>query len=206
MKPRVFPSSNTHVMIDLETMANTSDAAIVAIGAVRFEPLGPQLPEPPAIPTNEMGFGVTSPYFYANVKLESSMFHGLHVNADTIMWWLKQAPAAREQLLKPNPLGLSVALQEFNIWYGMNPMIPVWSHATFDFPILANAYRMAGEMDMPCKYVAARDVRTIYDLAYPGNLVPAISVENKHNALWDAWRQAIGVQSCYQKLHQVIGG
>lgn len=185
-----------HVMVDLETMSSSSHAAIIAIGAVRFEPLGPQVLEPPEAP-KPVGV-LNDTFYYANVSLESSMAAGLEVNADTIMWWLKQDEASRKAVAAA-PMVLAAALMDFKAWYGDNPSVPVWSHATFDFPILSHAFE-ATNIAKPFKYTAARDVRTIYDLAYPGSLVPNVSVANKHNALWDAWRQAVGVQHCAHKL------
>jgi hypothetical protein len=187
-------------MLDLETMSNKSTAAIVAIGAVRFDPLGPQLAEPPA---TVQSLGLTGPYFYVNVDLESSVKAGLTLDADTVYWWMKQPDEARKAL-EGNKKPLSEALLEFSIWYGVDPKVRLWSHATFDEPILSHAYHVT-DLKCPYGYTSARDVRTIYDLAYPGAMVLNVSVTNKHNALWDAWRQAIGVQECYKKLHSVIG-
>ena len=52
----------------------------------------------------------------------------------------------------------------------------------------------------PFSYRAARDVRTIYDLAYGGAEVPGLPDYLKHDALADAYRQAVGVQICQREL------
>ena len=38
--------ANTDIMIDLETLATSTDAAILTIGAVKFDPFGKELSEP----------------------------------------------------------------------------------------------------------------------------------------------------------------
>ena len=37
---------NTDIMIDLETLATTPNAAVLTIGAVRFDPFGDDMKEP----------------------------------------------------------------------------------------------------------------------------------------------------------------
>ncbi len=60
-------------MLDLETMGNTSNAAIISIAAVYFD---------------ETGVGRS---FYHKVSLGSSCAIGLEMDADTVLWWLKQS-------------------------------------------------------------------------------------------------------------------
>ena len=54
----------THIMLDLETMGKSSDAAITAIGAVWFDKTG-------------------------------------EIDPSTVVWWLKQNPAAQLEMTKP---------------------------------------------------------------------------------------------------------
>lgn len=61
-----------HLMIDLETMGSKTNAPIVSIGAIFFEPK-----------TAELG-----PEFYTVVNLESAMHQGASPDGDTIIWWL----------------------------------------------------------------------------------------------------------------------
>jgi len=176
-----------HIMIDLETMGNGSAAAIVSIGAVAFDLEG----EPPAV---ESGLLI-------NVDLASSMAKGLRADASTIMWWLRQSQEARDALLSPPPVQIWDALSNLSSFIrAQGPSPRIWAHATFDLPILSSAYRAVG-LRQPWQYTHSRDVRTIYELAYGSEQVPGIPTDQKHNALYDAWRQAIGVQTCWRRLH-----
>jgi hypothetical protein len=62
-------------MIDLETLATSTDAAILTIGAVKFDPFGKDIQEP------------QMESFYVRVDLDSCHDIGLKVNDDTIAWW-----------------------------------------------------------------------------------------------------------------------
>ena len=71
------------VMLDLETMSTSSSAAIVSIGAVKFDPHGK---------IGDFGDPANAEYkpFYCTVELTSCIDAGLHVSGSTIEWWLKQ--------------------------------------------------------------------------------------------------------------------
>ena len=74
--------AKNNIMVDLETMATHPNAAIVAIGAVRFmEDLQDS--------------------FYQEVDLQSSIRAGLDVDGATVNWWLMQEEAAREAITAP---------------------------------------------------------------------------------------------------------
>lgn len=90
-----------HIMIDLETMDNRPTAAIVAIGAVAFDPA-----------TGEVD---TDCAFYINIDLQSSLDAGLTVSGSTVNWWLQQSEAAREEITAPGER-LEMALFEFSQW------------------------------------------------------------------------------------------
>jgi exodeoxyribonuclease VIII len=60
-----------NIMLDLETMGIQSDAAIVAIGAVRFD-----------LETGKVGES-----WYSPVDLDSSLHLGLTVTESTVQWW-----------------------------------------------------------------------------------------------------------------------
>jgi len=87
-------------MIDLETMSTRPNAAIVAIGAVAFN-----------FATLEIG-----PKFYTVIDLRSAQDVGLHVDGDTVLWWLQQNDAARSQLTLSHRQDLSRALTAFRMW------------------------------------------------------------------------------------------
>lgn len=187
------------IMVDLETFSSEPNAAICAIGAVAFELDGPR----PAHPDDEPKVGVPHHKFYRNVRWNDYKPHGLDVSESTVMWWLSQSDEARKALTDPEPVALWKALLDLNMWMDQWPIEEryLWSHATFDAPILSHAYTVV-RLKQPWKYNMARDLRTIQDLAFGKERLPNIPDEGKHNALWDAYRQAIMVQECWKRLFQ----
>ena len=176
-------------MIDLETMGDSSRAAIVSIGAVKFDLLGS---------------GAIGETFYRNVDLLSAMEAGLEVNARTMKWWGQQSKAARKALYDPEPIHIGEALLELGSFYrGCKRM---WSHATFDAVVLASAYQAMG-LDAPWHYRDTRDIRTlmfIWKQFRNGRTVEKPEREGtRHNALDDALYQARYVYEMYRDIKAV---
>ena len=114
-----------NVMVDLETADNIPTSAIVSIGAVKFD-------------RNGLG-----DEFYLAVDLTSSTVAGLTVSEDTMAWWAKQSPEAREVFSDPGRVALREALLAFSTW--VRSASKVWGNgASFDNAILSNAYRAIG--------------------------------------------------------------
>jgi len=174
-----------HIMLDLETMSTTSNAAIVAIGAVEFEPA-----------TGELGRE-----FYHNVSLASCQDAGLDVEAGTVMWWLTRSEDARQALTETR-LSLIGALSDFEHFTHLvrvDEEFCIWGKGSdFDNVILANAYRALG-LQAPWKYKNNRCVRTILALV-PDACDGVESEGTKHNALDDAIYQARCVSRAWQEL------
>jgi hypothetical protein len=178
-----------HVMIDIETMGVRHNAAVVAIGAVKFDPRG----EP-----GQLGDAADPEYrdFYANVDLQSSLDAGLRVDGGTVMWWLKQSGQARDRLqdVSAPPASLQAALSELTIWFGPE-RLPTWGNgAAFDLVILRNAY-LAHGANPPWRYTDERCYRTLRaELPEVAYLPPVLA----HDALEDARAQAVHLQKLYQ--------
>ena len=176
-----------HVMLDLETMSVMSNAAIVAIGAVAFDP----------------DVGELGRTFYCNVDLDSSAGYGLHIHGETVMWWLERSEEARAALLD-NRLPLDEALQKFSSYLHSLGEVCMWGNgATFDNVILSNAYRAVG-LARPWSYKNDRDVRTIEELGQ-GICNAAEEMERTgphHHALDDAIHQAKYVSQIWQALRR----
>lgn len=182
-----------HVMLDLETMGNDSDAAIVSIGACAFNPTGENVPEPDYDST------ISNDVFYRRVNLESSLKAGLTINGETIYWWLKQSEKARRELTK-HTVSLSSALSDFSAWWNYGRYTYLWSHgATFDAVILTTAFKKLGYL-VPWSYKNIRDTRTLFDIMFLNRKTKHQICEQSHTALFDAWRQALDVQWCYRTL------
>lgn len=161
------------VMLDLETMGNGPEAAIVAIGAVEFD-----------IPTQQIG-----ERFYIVVDLESAVSHGGVMDASTVLWWLKQSDVARAAFDLPGE-DIAVALQKFAGWMehrGNLDDVRVWGNgAAFDNVILASAYRR-NCTTLPWQFCNDRCYRTVKAQH------PAVKMQRNgthHNAVDDAESQA----------------
>lgn len=163
------------VMLDLETMSTKPNAAIVAIGAVAFDPEAPE-------------DGVLPVPFYRAVTLASCEAAGLAIDSGTVMWRLKQGEEARAALTK-DALPLRQALEELSIWmrsfeYDQGE---VWGNgAEFDNVILREAYR-AVDLAPPWIPFKNRCYRTLK------NFRPDIKLARTgtyHNAVDDARSQA----------------
>jgi len=139
----------TDVMLDLETMGNKSNAAIVSIGAVEFN----------------MITGETGRVFYEVIDLQSCLDVGLKVNGSTIYWWMQQDQKARERICGEG-IEISEALRRFNIWMqDCVEKVRVWGNgARFDIGILEDAYVATG-IAIPWYFRSERDVRTLVSFA-----------------------------------------
>lgn len=162
-----------HVMLDLETMSTGPNAAIVAIGAVAFDPVTKQMGEE----------------FYASVDLKSAMDAGGVVDASTVYWWLAQSRKAQEALYI-GKRELRAVLTDFaDYCISLDKDLCVWGNgATFDNVILSSAYRATG-LERPWSYRGDRCFRTIKAL-FPGFVYAPSEVGGvAHNALDDARQQ-----------------
>lgn len=181
-----------NIMLDLETMGKGSNAAIVSIGAVFFNPL-----------TGELG-----ERFYKRIWLESAAKYG-ELDASTVVWWLGQSDEARDEINHDDSVGLSEAIRRFSEFVFNNTKGSfsdnrVWGNGcTFDNVIIANAYKQL-KLQKPWSYAGDMDVRTIVELGRKLlNFDPKKDMPfegEKHNALADAIHQAKYVSAIYQKL------
>ncbi len=170
--------SMDHLMVDLETLGNGPRSVITQIGACYFNMDG------------EVGAK-----FEANINIQSALDVGLIIDGDTIKWWFDQ----------PNPTWLKdtdkivKVLSRFGQFcHGVKH---VWSHATFDMPIIFNAYREC-DVKIPFHYRTPRDIRTLTWL-HGGDykeLKKRFPQENKHDALSDCLHQVKYVSHCYKDI------
>ena len=170
-----------HLMVDLETLATSPDAVILTIGAVTFDPASNRIFDK----------------LYYRVDIESCDRLGMTVNDDTVEWWSKQAADVQtEAFAEDNRLPIEEVIEKFHK-FAWN-CDAFWSHgATFDLVILDCYYRKLNKVP-PWNFWQIRDTRTLFDLGYD----PEMPKEGLHNALEDASRQAMGVQTIYRKLNR----
>lgn len=144
-----------HLMFDLETMGRSSRAAIVQIGACAFDP----------------ETGEIYRRMLVNVDLQSSIDAGLEVEGSTVKFWMEQPPAARTFLSDVvcghvyGKTDIYNALGVFGDFVRASNPCPIWSHATFDVPIIVSAYKAAGSKQPPFRYQDCMDLRTLIQLA-----------------------------------------
>lgn len=169
-------------MLDLETLGVSSKAAIVSIGAVKFDP--------------RAAAGTIIAQFKCNVDLQSAIDAGGMVDGLTAMWWIEQGQAAREALKTPEPVPLAQALSKFNEFVGGDRPL-VWGNgAAFDCVVLRNAYRAFGEYP-PFGFRDEMCYRTLR------TQLPEIEYERlgaAHDALDDAVSQAVHLQKLFNKF------
>lgn len=173
------------VMLDLETLGRAPGCAIVAIGAVQF-----------SIKDRKLG-----ERFYMNIDAASCVKAGLTLDADTVMWWMRQSDAARSALTR-NARPLDDALTEFAMWLGALGEFDtrkVWGNGpSFDNAILAAAYR-AAKIDTPWPFWGDRCFRTIK------GLFPSVTMAERqgvhHHALDDAIHQAEHILKIKESLN-----
>lgn len=172
--------SGANVMLDLETMGNTSNAAIIEIGACVF--------------SSKHGLGSE---FSVEIDLQSSMDAGLTVDASTIMWWMMQKWEARGRFKGNSKAAtLEYALEEFRKWIPKGST--VWGNGSdFDNVILENAYVAIGEKapwDTARNNRCFRTMKNIFrEVKKPENIGVA------HSALDDAKLQAEWILKIYKE-------
>ena len=129
-------------MIDLETMSTQSYAAIISIGAVKFD----------------LNTGKIGDTFYRNIDLQSALDSGLLVNSASISWWMNQNKKAIRDL-QNDKVELYSALLDFVKFCSGDYY--VWGNsAKFDLGILQNAYDKVN-IPMPWNFKKELDLRTL---------------------------------------------
>jgi len=175
--------ANTDVMIDLETLATSTDAAILTIGAVKFDPFGKDISDP----------AMTS--FYVRVDQDSCDELGLVVNDDTVAWWSNQSKEAQDEAFSEDGrIHIRSAFDQlYKFCWGAKR---VWSNGSvFDIMICEHVFKKLGKA-VPWQFWQIRDVRTAFDLGINPQRPPVTA----HHALQDAWNQAVGIQNVYGAL------
>lgn len=169
-----------HLMIDMETLAVSPRAVVLSLGAVHFNPWG-------------NGYGDK---IYFKIDLDDQDQLNREIDPNTLDWWAKQDPEIMEEAFSPNDrIPLTDAMDRFHKFaWGCDAF---WSHgATFDLVIIEDILRQL-KRPLPWNYWQLRDTRTLFDLGHD----PDMPKGSKHDALQDAIRQAIGVQTIYTKLN-----
>lgn len=189
------------ISLDLETMSKRPTAAIVEIGAVAFD----------------HATGEIVSEFQTFVDLNSCLDAGLHVDGDTIAWWMTADEPARRRIAEsqrdndgmPNNPPLECALRLFELWlkdvvqnYGEYRYF--WAAPShFDIPILANAFYAALGRGEPWDWRRVADGKTFYRTSDLGSMskVTALfrAADTHHAADVDARAQALAIVDGFQQ-------
>ena len=201
-----------NIVVDVETLSLESDAAIVSIAAVPFNPNVDDVNIFSVFEVQMDGSGESLGEFYEVVNATSCALQGMHIDMETVHWWSRQKPEAKAELLSRQPLNIGEAMNAFhNYLEGMKKAydadIVVWAQgADFDFPKIRNAYnKCLNGVNRPWNYRDVRDARSIVldglEMMYgreekPYDRItecPTFKEELKHSALYDARRTAWSV-------------
>ena len=169
-----------NIMLDLETMGLSSNAAIIAVGAVAFDKNG-----------------VLS-RFYAKNNLQSAIDSGGIVDGSTIAFWLGQSDDARKEFIdNEKEDNLIASLTSFKHWYEKVEGEDIWGHgAACDNVWLKNAY-LNNNLAVPWKHYNDKCYRTMLDL---GKDIEFERIGVYHNALDDAESQALHLIKIWKEL------
>lgn len=177
-----------NLMIDLETMGNTHNSAIIAIGACFFDP----------------DTGAIGKTFYQQVNLEAAVISGTQMDASTVLWWMQQSDDARAKFKDNHKADtLELVLSNFYNFVKQAKNVKPWGNgATFDLGILSNSFEKA-YIKTPWQFWNERDVRTVVELGQAVGFDPKKDMPfegTPHYALDDAIHQAKYVSAIIGRL------
>ena len=168
-------------MIDLETLGVSPTSTILTLGAVKFDPYSLEEPHSPM-------------YFRINVDEQTAL--GRTIDNSTLEWWGDQDAAIFEEAMsEEDRIPLSDVVAQLNKF--LVGVDKIWAQGVvFDIGMLENLYRQLGH-PVPWNFWQIRDSRTIMDL---GDSSAKTGNKDAHNALADAFSQAVAVQQIFHAL------
>lgn len=178
-----------HISVDLEGMGRGANVPIIQIGAVEFS-TGNLRDETEPMLGRE---------FKVNIDLQSALDAGGVVDGDTFYWWLAQSAEARWSVSNQQIMfSLATGLMKFSEFVYECKAKYVWGNgATYDCKSLSEAYDLFPELERPWEHRDDSCLRNLVMIARRlGHEVPReVPIMDhpefvKHDALWDAKRQA----------------
>ena len=172
-------SKNNNIMLDLESANTTSDAVILSISAIAFDPF-------------EITEDFTNnPKLDILVDLESQ--ENRSISDDTIQWWAKQSKETKEKIFNDNGrVPLKDALLQLTKFAWLKEKI--WVQGVgLDSPVLDHAFHQCG-IPVPWIHWQDRDSRTLRDFVEEDKVITS------HDSLDDCIQQIKKVQLALHKL------
>lgn len=166
------------IMLDIETLAASTNAVIVSIAAVKFSFSSDETQD-----------------FQVNCDPVSGKSYGMIVEKDTIEWWMRR-PAEVRNAWKKDPQPLEVALDKLTEFIGPNWKNNIWwcQGASFDYPILQWNYKTLNK-NVPWFFPNLRDTRTIYNV-FDLDMKTFPRVGDYHNSIDDCKTQIAALKAC----------
>ena len=167
-------------MIDIETIDTTPDSVILSVGAVKFDPFTDVEPRHDRL---------------WRVSIDEQLSMGRTVSDSTIAWWAQQDATIREEAFsETDRISITQFTSELNRY--LVGVDKIWCQGPqFDMVIIENLYAQMG-IHRNWSYWQVSDCRTIFNLM-PED--PRKGIRQKaHDALADAYYQAISVQKVYK--------
>ena len=175
----------TDLMLDIETLGCRPTSVITQLGACLFDRK-----------TGERGDS-----FIRNIDVADSLMAGFTIDKETVDWWRQQPDEYKTWIT--DCVHPKEALTEFTEFCKKHKPKGVWSHATFDIPILFNAYTITN-IDVPFHYRVCRDIRTLVDIATLSKkskkTIQERQAKKTHNALDDCVRQIEYCTLCFTMI------
>lgn len=175
---------NKHISIDIESLATTSDAVILSIGAVVFDASG------------------LFDTFYTVLDFESDQT-GRRQCPRTAAWWDKQSTAARDALVTDVRDPVLFALGRLHEFVNIHDHEGIWALGThFDIAALEHLHTEYA-VAVPWHYQSPRDMRTVraqFMKKFPAGSLDHIEGGVAHRADDDAIRQARALIHMNQQL------
>lgn len=174
--PAATPDTTDSIMLDIESLGLGPNAGLIQIGAVAFD--------------SKTG-KPRSDEFEVDVDLLSALMAGGEVDDSTVRWWREQKGP---KLARPKDI--RGALCDLSSWIKKFPGVTrVWAQGpSFDIAVLEGYYKRLG-LPIPWKYNAARDTRTVYDLAQETGWKKPAGSEPVHTGMEDCRRQIVALSS-----------
>lgn len=187
-----------HIVIDLETLGLSHDAAIISIGGVALD----------------TAYEPVSYFASGPISMRSNDTCGRTVDASTVAWWLDQPAEVRKFSFMTtvddgfSGAYLSSALRDFFIWGDFeHAKKKVWGNGPeFDNVILAAAWeRTAAKSEIwSWPYYNNQSIRTIRLIAEQLKLdVMEREPLIQHVALYDAYAEALYLRDVMGKLREI---
>lgn len=181
-------NNNRHISFDVETLGTIQPAPLVQIGAVLFT-------------ITDSGKAEMVETFNRRIDLRGQA-HNYRLDIDTVEWWLKQSDAARQSVFESQGrTHLAGALHDFFKWAASFEPERLWSHSTFDPPVLESALNVVGFSHMFPRGKFG-DLTTLKYLA--NQIGPPVTWPERagthHDAVADSVYQAGQIAACVHHL------